>query len=98
MQAALALLDEVGLDELTMRRLAQQRGVKASSLSQQVHNKEELLTMLGDEMSGEIPAERYPPTAMNPACPRLNWPVWPLIRFRLVARMIAMPTSIAMPR
>ena len=56
MQAALALLDEVGLDELTMRRLAQQLGVKAASLYRHVHNKDELLALLGDEISGEIPA------------------------------------------
>jgi AcrR family transcriptional regulator len=55
-QAALALLDEVGLDELTMRRLAQQLGVKAASLYRHVHNKDELLALLGDEISGEIPA------------------------------------------
>jgi AcrR family transcriptional regulator len=55
-QAALALLDEVGLDELTMRRLAGQLGVKAASLYRHVHNKDELLALLGDEISGEIPA------------------------------------------
>ena len=55
-QAALALLDEVGLDELTMRRLAQQLGVKAASLYRHVRNKDELLALLGDEISGEIPA------------------------------------------
>lgn len=54
-QAALALLDEVGLDELTMRRLAGQLGVKAASLYRHVHNKDELLALLGDEISGEIP-------------------------------------------
>ena len=55
-QAALALLDDVGLDELTMRRLAGQLGVKAASLYRHVHNKDELLALLGDEISGEIPA------------------------------------------
>ena len=54
-RAALALLDEVGLDELTMRRLAERLGVKAASLYRHVHNKEELLVLLGDEISGEIP-------------------------------------------
>jgi len=57
-RAALALLDEVGLDELTMRRLADRLGVKAASLYRHVHNKEELLALLGDEISGEIPAAR----------------------------------------
>src|SRR5215510_15621992 len=54
-RAALALLDEVGLDELTMRRLAERLDVKAASLYRHVRNKEELLALLGDEMSAEIP-------------------------------------------
>jgi TetR/AcrR family tetracycline transcriptional repressor len=54
-RAALALLDEVGLDELTMRRLAERLGVQAASLYRHVRNKDELLMLLGDEISGEIP-------------------------------------------
>lgn len=54
-RAALTLLDEVGLDELTMRRLAEGLGVKAASLYRHVQNKDELLVLLGDEISGEIP-------------------------------------------
>jgi TetR/AcrR family transcriptional regulator, tetracycline repressor protein len=54
-RAALALLDEVGLDELTMRRLAQRLGVKAASLYRHIRNKDELLVLLGDEISGAIP-------------------------------------------
>src|SRR5215831_16000339 len=54
-RAALALLDEVGLDELTMRRLAEKLGVKAASLYRHVRNKDELLVMLADEISAEIP-------------------------------------------
>jgi len=54
-RAALALLDEVGLDELTMRRLADRLDVKAASLYRHVHNKDELLALLGDEISAEIP-------------------------------------------
>ncbi len=57
-RAALLLLDEVGLDELTMRRLAERLGVKAASLYRHVHNKDELLALLGDEISGEIPLPR----------------------------------------
>src|SRR5215470_13599585 len=57
-RAALALLDEVGLDQLTMRRLAERLGVKAASLYRHVRNKEELLVLLGDEISGEIPLVR----------------------------------------
>jgi TetR/AcrR family tetracycline transcriptional repressor len=57
-RAAIALLDEAGLDELTMRRLAAELGVKAASLYRHVRNKEELLQLLGDEISGEIPLPR----------------------------------------
>lgn len=57
-RAALALLDEVGLDELTMRRLAERLGVKAASLYRHVRDKDELLVLLGDEISGEIPLAR----------------------------------------
>jgi TetR/AcrR family tetracycline transcriptional repressor len=57
-RAALALLDEVGLDELTMRRLAERLDVKAASLYRHVRNKEELLALLGDEISAEIPLPR----------------------------------------
>src|SRR5215831_1925121 len=59
-RAALALLDEVGLDELTMRRLAARLRVKAASLYRHVRNKDELLALLGDEISAEIP---LPPAA-----------------------------------
>lgn len=54
-RAALELLDEAGLDELTMRRVAERLDVKAASLYRHVRDKEELLVLLGDEISGEIP-------------------------------------------
>ncbi len=54
-RAGLVLLDEVGLDELTMRRLAERLGVKAASLYRHVRNKNELLVLLADEISGDIP-------------------------------------------
>src|SRR5262245_32877387 len=57
-EAALALLDKEGLDELTMRRLAERLGVKAASLYRHVRNKDELLALLGDEISSEIPFAR----------------------------------------
>ena len=55
-RAAIALLDEAGLDELTMRRLAERLGVQAASLYRHVRDKDELLVLLGDEISGEIAA------------------------------------------
>jgi len=57
-RAALELLDEVGLDDLTMRRLAEHLGVKAASLYRHVRSKDELLALLGDEISAEIPLPR----------------------------------------
>jgi TetR/AcrR family tetracycline transcriptional repressor len=56
--AALALLDDVGLDELTMRALADRLGVKAASLYRHIRDKDELLALLGDEISSEIPLVR----------------------------------------
>lgn len=53
--AALALLDEVGMDGLTMRSLADSLGVTAASLYRHVRHKDELLVLLADEISGEVP-------------------------------------------
>jgi TetR/AcrR family tetracycline transcriptional repressor len=49
-QAALGLLDEGGFDGLTMRSLAQKLGIKAASLYWHVRNKQELLSLLADEI------------------------------------------------
>jgi TetR/AcrR family tetracycline transcriptional repressor len=57
-RAALALLDDVGLDALTMRRLSERLGIKAASLYRHVRNKDELLQLLADEINGEIPLTR----------------------------------------
>jgi AcrR family transcriptional regulator len=54
-RVALDLLDEVGLDELSMRRLAQRLGVTAASLYWYVRDKHELLGLLADAISAEIP-------------------------------------------
>lgn len=56
-RAALELLDEAGLDELTMRGVAGRLGVKAASLYRHVRDKYELLVLLGDEISGQIPLD-----------------------------------------
>ena len=57
-QEALLLLDELGFDGLTMRRLAERLGVQAASLYNHVRDKEQLLTLLADAITGEI---REPP-------------------------------------
>jgi AcrR family transcriptional regulator len=54
-RVALELLDEVGLDELSMRSLAQRLGVTAASLYWYVRNKQELLELLADVLYAEMP-------------------------------------------
>ena len=51
--AASELLEEVGLDALTMRKLADKLGVRAPSLYRHVHDKNELLVLLADALSGD---------------------------------------------
>jgi AcrR family transcriptional regulator len=53
-RVALELLDEVGLDDLSMRRLAERLGVTAASLYWYVRDKSELLDLLADAMSAEM--------------------------------------------
>jgi AcrR family transcriptional regulator len=57
-RAALALVDEVGLDGLTMRRLAERLGIQAASLYKHVKDKDELLVLLADEISAGSPIRR----------------------------------------
>ncbi len=54
-RVALELLDEVGLDDLSMRRVAERLGVTAASLYWYVQDKNELLTLLADAISAEVP-------------------------------------------
>jgi TetR/AcrR family transcriptional regulator, tetracycline repressor protein len=53
-RAALELLDEVGLEGLSMRRLADRLGVQAASVYWHVRDKEELLDLVFDRVIGEI--------------------------------------------
>ena len=53
---ALALLDQVGFDGLTMRRLAERLGVRAASLYNHIADKLELLALLGDAVCAEVRA------------------------------------------
>ena len=52
--AAVVLADEVGIDALSMRRLAQELGVVPMALYKHVANKEELLDGMVDVIVGEI--------------------------------------------
>ncbi len=49
-RAALSLLDEVGFDGLTMRSLAKKLGIQAASLYWHVRNKQDLLSLLAEEI------------------------------------------------
>lgn len=53
--AALALLDEVGLDGLTMRRLAERLEVQAGALYRHVRDKDELLDLLAEAICADQP-------------------------------------------
>jgi len=54
--AALEVLDEEGLDALTMRRLATRLSVTQGALYRHVTDKDNLLVLLADEISGQVPA------------------------------------------
>lgn len=53
-RVAIDLLDRVGLEGLTMRAVADALEVKAASLYRHVQDKEELLVLVADELSGAI--------------------------------------------
>ncbi len=55
--AALALLDRVGLPDLSMRRLADELGVQPSALYWHVESKQELLAALSARIIGPIAAD-----------------------------------------
>ncbi len=55
-RAGLELLDDVGLDGLTMRALADRLGVKAASLYWHVRDKEQLLDLVHAAISAEVRA------------------------------------------
>ena len=54
LNAAVALADEVGIEALSMRRLAQELGVVPMALYKHVANKEELLDGMVDALVSEI--------------------------------------------
>lgn len=57
--AALRILDQYGLGDLSMRRVADDLGVQAGALYYHVPNKQSLLAAVSDHIVGEIP----PPAA-----------------------------------
>ncbi len=55
-QAALGVLDELGFDGLTMRSLADKLGIKAASLYWHIQGKQELLSLMADEICAPMHA------------------------------------------
>lgn len=80
-KVALDLLDEVGLDGLTLRRLAKELGVQAPALYWHFKNKQELL----DQMAEAITTAEAP--AVPPA-PGESWDVWLANRARTMRRAL----------
>src|SRR5947209_6144452 len=56
-KAGLQLVDEEGIDALSMRRLAQQLGVEAMSLYTHVGGKDDLLDAIADHVAAEMRLE-----------------------------------------
>lgn len=52
--AALAILDEYGLGDLSMRRVADQLGVKAGAIYWHLPNKQTLLAAVADQILGQV--------------------------------------------
>ncbi|MFF8774383.1 TetR/AcrR family transcriptional regulator C-terminal domain-containing protein [Kitasatospora sp. NPDC015120] len=68
-RTALRLLDEVGIDGLTTRRLARELGVQSPALYWHVRSKRELLDLMAEAMLAEaLPPDREP----GPE----HWPEW----------------------
>ncbi|MDQ0840462.1 TetR/AcrR family transcriptional regulator [Streptomyces sp. V1I6] len=63
LRAAVALADDIGIEALSMRRLAQELGVVPMALYKHVANKEQLLTGMVDVVMGEI----------DPPAPGADW-------------------------
>ncbi|GAA1022515.1 MULTISPECIES: TetR/AcrR family transcriptional regulator C-terminal domain-containing protein [Amycolatopsis] len=71
-QAALHLLDEVGLEGLSLRGLATKLGVKAATLYWHVKNKQELI----DEMAAAMMATAWQHDVPKPTEPWDAWLTW----------------------
>jgi TetR/AcrR family tetracycline transcriptional repressor len=84
--ATLELLDEEGLDRVTLRRLAQRLGVQAPTLYWHIRNKAELLGALAEAILNEQLTELTPPAQGQP------WQAWLIgVAQRLRRAMLAHP-------
>ena len=74
---AVALADEIGIEEFTMRRLAASLGVKPMTIYHHVPGKEQIIDGIIDMVFAEIvlpPRDQSWTAAMRAALPRLLWP------------------------
>ncbi|HEX8032208.1 MAG TPA: TetR/AcrR family transcriptional regulator C-terminal domain-containing protein [Ktedonobacterales bacterium] len=78
---ALALVDERGLDSLTVRRLAEQLDVQNPALYRHFESKQDLLDSMAETMMSDGFAPLEPPT------PQETWDVW-LARLARVFRQV----------
>ena len=85
-RGALATLDEVGLDGLTMRRLAEHLGVQSPSLYWHVRDKDELLSLIADAISAELES----PKSDQPWAAQLEELAWEYRRVLLAHRDAAL--------
>jgi len=60
------LLDEGGLDRVTLRKLAQRLGVQAPTLYWHIHNKAELVNALAEAILAGLHTQLKPPDASEP--------------------------------
>ena len=92
-RAALAVLDEVGLDGLTMRRLAERLGLKSPSIYWHVRDKDELLSLIADAICAEI----EPPDGDEPWTAQLEAMGWEYRRVLLKHRDAALVLANTLP-
>lgn len=100
---AIQLLQEVGLDGLTLRRLAAELGISAPTLYWHVKDKRELLDLMAEEMARES-AETMPPFPENLAwweqiAESMRRRYLGILAYRDGARVVAgnRPTDAALP-
>ena len=60
LSAARAIVEQEGIEALTMRRVAAELGSSPMSLYRHVRDKDELLVMLLDQLAAEVPRPRLP--------------------------------------
>ena len=85
-RAALEVLDEAGIDGLTMRNVAARLGVQSASLYWHVRDKDELLALIADAICAEI----KPPRPDRPWIDQLVAMAWEFRRVLLAHRDAAL--------